>query len=313
METPTTVWRRPDVRLILGVALTSLLLTSTMATSAGAATVSVDCNAGGKIQTAMNTAVSGDTILVSGTCTENVTIRDELARITIDGQSVATISAPGPAAAAFTVLGRNITIKGFTVVGGRQGFNVLRGGSALIDTNTIQDSASQGILVHQNGHARIVNNTIQFNANSGITVQESSNARIGFLDLAGPVAGNIIQRNGVAGVIIQRGGVASLTGNAISENGGPGVLVSGSSHGDLAGNRIDRNVSDGVLVSQNSDVQLGGEPSILDPANETTSLNGGFGLQCSLNSSADGSLGTLSGVQGVRRFDSSCSNGAKIK
>ena len=159
------------------------------------------------------------------------------------------------------------------------------------------------------------NNThpILCNPNTGITVQESSIARIGFLDLAGPVAGNVIQRNGIAGVIVQRGGVASLAGNAISENDGPGVLVSGASHGDLAGNRIDRNGSDGVLVTQNSDVQLGGEPSILEPPNETTIRNGGFGLRCSLNSSADGSLGTLTGVQGVRRFDSSCSNGPKIQ
>ena len=89
--------------------------------------------------------------------------------------------------------------------------------------------------------------------------------------------------------------------------------MSGSSYGDLASNRIDRNASDGVLVTQNSDVQLGGEPSILNLPNETTIPNGGVGLRCSLNSSADGSLGTLTGVQGVRRFDSSCSNGPKIQ
>jgi parallel beta-helix repeat protein len=291
----------------------TLLLVPCLANNAVAATVAVNCDAGGKIQTALNTAQSGDTILISGICNENISIRDELARITIDGQGTATINAPSTAAAVVTVLGRNITIKGFTITGGRAGFNVLRGGSALIDTNTIQDSVGAGILVLQNGHARIINNTIQFNPNSGITVQENSNSRIGFLDLAGPLAGNVIQRNGVAGVILQRGGVASLVGNTISENDGPGVLVSGASHGDLSNNHIDRNASDGVLVTQNSDVQLGGEPGILNPPNETTVPNGGFGLRCSLNASVDGSLGTLSGVQGVRRFDSSCSNGPKIQ
>ena len=291
----------------------TFLLVPCLANNAVAATVAVNCDAGGKIQTALNTAQSGDTILASGICNENITIRDELARITIDGQGAATINAPSTAAAAVTVLGRNITIKRFTITGGRAGFNVLRGASALIDTDTIQDSVGAGILVLQNGHARIINNTIQFNPNSGITVQENSNSRIGFLDLAGPLAGNVIQRNGVAGVILQRGGVASLVGNAIRENDGPGVLVSGASYGDLASNRIDRNGSDGVVVTQNSDVQLGGEPSILNPPNETTIPNGGVGLRCSLNSSADGSLGTLTGVQGARRFDSSCSNGPKIQ
>jgi hypothetical protein len=68
-----------------------------------------------------------------------------------------------------------------------------------------------------------------------------------------------------------------------------------------------------VVVAQNSDVQLGGESGILDPPNDTALPNGGFGLTCSSNSSAGGSLGTLAGVQGVTKFDSGCSNGPKIK
>ncbi len=312
MRTTQHRQRRTRSALLLSLIL-GLLIGPWVANNAVAATLPVHCDTGGTVQGALNAASNGDTILVDGVCNENVTVRDELTRITIDGQGSATIHGPSAAAAVMQVLGRNITIKGFTITGGRQGFSVLRGGSVLIDSNTIEDSAGAGILVHQNAHARIVNNTIQFNPNTGITVQESSIARIGFLDLAGPVAGNVIQRNGIAGVIVQRGGVASLAGNAINENDGPGVLVSGASHGDLAGNRIDRNGSDGVLVTQNSDVQLGGEPSILEPANDTTIPNGGFGFHCSLNSSADGSLGTLAGLQGVSKFDSSCSNGPKIK
>ncbi len=138
------------------------------------ATVMVDCDAGGKIQTALNAAQSGDTILAHGVCNENVSVRDELARITIDGQGSATIHGPNAGAASITILGRNITIKGFTITGGRQGIIVLRGGSALIDGNTIQESSGQGIFVIQNGHARIVNNTIQFNPGGGISLQENS-------------------------------------------------------------------------------------------------------------------------------------------
>src|SRR2546430_1911163 len=182
----------------LGGATTNGLVGSAHAVLAPA-TVAVDCDAGGKIQTALNAAQSGDTFLVHGVCNENVSVRDELARITIDGQGSATIHGPSSAAAVIQVLGRNITIRGFTITGGRQGFSVLRGGSALIDSNTIQESAGTGILVHQNAHARIVNNTIQLNPNAGIVVQESSVARIGFLDLAGPVVGNVIRKNGVAG------------------------------------------------------------------------------------------------------------------
>jgi parallel beta-helix repeat protein len=280
--------------------------------AATAATVTVDCDAGGKLQAALNAVVSGDTILVRGVCNENVNVRDELARVTIDGQGITTLSVTDSGATVFQVLGRNITIRRFTIRGGRAGIGVLRGGSALIDTNTIEQSGN-GIIVHQNGHARIVNNTIQLNVVSGITVQESSIARVGFLDNAGPVMGNVIRNNTGPGVIVQRGSAATLTGNTIRDNDGPGVLVNGGSHADLAGNSIDANGTDGVVVTLNSDVQLGDQPGIFGPPNETTIPNGGFGLRCSLNSTPAGDLGTLTGVNGDRKFDSSCSNAPKIK
>lgn len=280
--------------------------------SVAAATIAVNCDAGGKLQTALNAAASGDTIQVTGVCRENISVRDELVRVTLDGQGVATIQATNAGATAIQVLGRNITIQRFTITGGRSGIGVLRGGSALIDGNTIQETAGTGILLHQNGHARIVNNTIQFNPNGGITVQENSMGRIGYLDAGGPMMGNVIRRNGI-GVSVLRGGVASLTGNTISENDGAGVLVSGASHGDLAGNLIDANGEDGVVVTRNADVQLGEQPGILNPTNETTVPNGGYGLSCSQNASADGDLGTLVGTLGTRKFDSSCSNGQKIR
>ena len=84
---------------------------------------------------------------------------------------------------------------------------------------------------------------------------------------------------GVAGVVIQQTAGASLAGNTISENDGPGVSVSGASYALLAGNHIDSNGSDGVTVTQNSYVQLGDEPGI---------------------------LATLTGKEGARNLDRSC-------
>jgi hypothetical protein len=281
--------------------------------AAVATTKVVNCAAGDRLQASINSALPGDILLVQGTCNENITVQDEAVRITVDGQGTGAINGPNATAATITVLGRNITFKRLLITGGRQGFNVLRGGSALIDGNTVQASAGAGILVLQNGHARIVNNTIRLNPNTGITVQENSMARIGFLDVAGPVMGNVIESNGIAGVLIQRGGVGSLVGNAISANEGPGVSVSGTSHADLSGNHIDGNDSDGVAVSQNSDVQLGEGSGIFAPANETAIPNGGAGLRCSLNASVNGSLGSLAGLEGPKKFDSSCANGPKIR
>jgi parallel beta-helix repeat protein len=310
-RTPGKLLRAVRIQLIRGLPLFILAVPST----GRAATVTVDCDAGGKIQTAIDAARPGDTIQVSGVCNENVRFNDEVSRITLDGQRTATIHGPNPAANAITIRGRGITISGFIITGGRNGVGVLMGGAATIQGNTIQDTAENGINVAQHSYARIIGNTIQFNPDAGIRVLESSSARIGFLDLADPAPnGNDIRRNGtVGGVLVQRSASASLVGNIIDNNDGPGVTVTGGSHAVLAANTIDGNASDAIAVAQSSGVQLGDEPGILNPLNETTVLNGGFGLRCSFNSSTGGGLGTIAGVQGLIKFDSSCSNGPKIK
>jgi hypothetical protein len=81
------------------------------------------------------------------------------------------------------------------------------------------------------------------------------------------------------------------------------------SHVDLAGNHLDGNTSDGVTVTENSDVLLGGGSGILNPPNATEVPNGGYGIRCSLNSSAGGRLNTLTGGLGEKQFDPSCTNG----
>ena len=301
-------------RCTSGCGLLVFVLASATA-SAQPTTRLVDCDAGERIQTAIDAARTGDTILVRGVCVESIRINDEVARLTLDGQGLATIRGTNPTANAVLLAGRNITVRRFTIVGGRNGIALLRGGTALIEKNTIQESGDNGVNVAQHSYARIVGNTIRLHPSAGIRVIESSFARIGFLDLDNSApAGNVITGNGEAGgVLIQRSAGASLVGNTLSENRGPGVSVDAGSHGDLAGNLIDDNGSDGVAVSHNSFVQLGDGPGILSAANDTNVPNAGAGLSCSANSSADGQIGTLVGAGGARKFDSSCANGPKIK
>lgn len=300
-------------RFMNSCALTAVLVLRPVAAPAQATSRLVDCAAGGKVQSAVDAAHPGDTILVRGVCAENLRILDEVARITLDGQQSATIHGPNRGANTILVAGRNITIKGFTISGGRNGVAVLRGGMALIDSNTIQENAENGINVAQHSFAGIVNNTIQLNHDAGIRMLDGSSARVGFMDLAQPARGNVISMNGAEGVLVQGSSGASLVGNTISENAGPGVSVEGGSQADVAGNYIDGNGADGVAVTRNSHVQLGGGHGLLAPPNDTTMPNTGVGLSCSLNSSADGQLGTLMGAAGARKLDSSCANGPKIK
>lgn len=297
-------------RFTFGFALLGVLVLLPAAVSAQ---VTVDCSSGGSLQTAINGAQPGAVILVLGVCNENIRINDEKARITLDGQGSATINGPNSASNTILVAGRNITIRGLTVAGGRNGIAVIRGGMALIDGNTIQGAEENGINVAQHSFAGILRNTIRDNRDAGIRLLDASAARIGFMDLAQPAGGNAVRRNGAAGVLVQGSSGASLAANDISENQGAGISVRGGSHADLAGNQINGNASDAVDVAQNSFVQLGDLPGLLNPPNDTSVLNAGFAISCSLNSSVDGQLGTLAGAEGVRGFDSSCSNIPKIR
>src|SRR5437764_14435174 len=69
------------------------------AISATAATLTIDCDAGGTINGAVANAKPRDTILVSGTCKEQVSIPPEVVGITLDGQKKTTIEHPGGKAA----------------------------------------------------------------------------------------------------------------------------------------------------------------------------------------------------------------------
>jgi hypothetical protein len=59
-----------------------------------AATVEVDCSAGGVVARVLGNVKPGDALVISGICRENIVIEPEIQRITIDGQGKATVQAP---------------------------------------------------------------------------------------------------------------------------------------------------------------------------------------------------------------------------
>ena len=247
----------------------------------------------------------GDTLLVSGTCNENVVILEEVHRITLDGQGTATING-GPATLTglnvVLIRGTGITIKGFTITGGRDGINLNSAGSATLDGNFIQNTGRIGVNVNNSSFARILNNTIQNNPDAGILVNGGSTVDIGFTGTPDDrvPSPNIIQNNS-RGISISRSSVAQIgyntitnntdrgiditrnshaqigglsntgpSGNTVQGNGSDGVRVNRASHGDISGNTINSNGGDGIRVEENSGVNL-------DEANTTTANNGGAG------------------------------------
>jgi len=282
------------------------------------ATVSVDCGNGATIGAVLAELRPGDTLLVRGVCRENVNIPADRSRLTLDGQGQATIDAPDAGPAALSITGREITVRGFTITGGRNGINVLRGGTAVIANNVIHHTgpdrrpgAGEGINVGQHSFARIIGNTIRDNPAAGIIVHESGAARIGFTDIDNTApAANTISNNAGVGIRVLTSATARVVGNTIRGNGRDGIEVSGGSNAHVSGNLISGNGGSGILITQNSSVQLGaddeggllGAPNRTDPAD----LNRGAGLTCAIGSAADGRMGSLAGHQGAKRFDRTC-------
>src|SRR6266480_1111235 len=122
----SSIHSHSKVRSQCGILL-FLVLGLTAVPHIGAATVNVDCNAGGAVGPILNGLKTGDVVLVQGTCQENLVIQAQLSDIILDGQRKATIKAPDPGQPAIQVLGREITIKGFTVIGGSVGIAINRG------------------------------------------------------------------------------------------------------------------------------------------------------------------------------------------
>lgn len=270
------------------------------------------CGSERTIGRAIKTLKAGDTLLVSGTCNENVDIGEEVEGITLDGQGTATLNGD-PGVNTVTVTGRGITIRGFTITGGLQGIAVLDGGSAVIDGNTIQNTGMNGVTVFRNSTAHIINNTIQNNPSSGIQLQAASSARIGF---TGPPsnrvsAPNTIQSNRGPGIQVLRASAAQIFTNTIQNNGSHGVVVDRNAQAEIGASTITGNVGDGIRGMRNAGVDIGTDATGATPQfddDTNTGTNGGFGVRCMIDGFVDGRLGTLTGTLGGKSFAESCTD-----
>lgn len=276
-----------------------------------ATTHTVDCNAGEKIQDKLALARPGDTIQVSGACSENVSVLSEMVRITLDGQGKTVIQAP-PKGDGIIIRGREITVQGFTITGGRDGIHlsgVAAGASANIVGNTIRKTGRHGIHLDHSSVGRIAGNTIEDAHASGIDVAEGSVARIGYLLRPLGHGPNTIRNAGEHGIIVTRGSSARIVGNTIENNKGSGVVVTRNSQADIFGNSISGNSGNGITASHNAGVNLDNDDQLFNLGPNRTdpgSKNAGAGLSGSVGGYADGPLGTLDGARGAKEMDGTC-------
>lgn len=284
---------------------------------AAAAEIPVNCDTGRTIGQALKTLSPGDTLVVSGTCRENVEINGGTGKfdgITVDGQGTATISGLDPAVNTLQLMNvRGVTVKGLRITGGRDGLVISTGQRVGIENVTIEQVGRQGMHVQRGTTmAHIMNSWIQNNPSHGIVVNENSYLRIGFNAPPGSSEGdtgpNIIQGNGGHGVHIQRASMARIYLNTIRNNTQNGVNVERLSYAEIASNTIEGNQGHGIGAKQNSGVLLGTDSGTNNEnrPNDTVTPNGQRGIRCDLGGYADGRLGTLNGSLGAKQFTNGC-------
>jgi parallel beta-helix repeat protein len=285
------------------------------APSQGWANVDCDHEPVGALQRALDRARSGDTIRVSGTCVENLTISEGKDRLTVDGGGRATSRGPDSTVATITVRGVSATLTGLTITGGQDGIEVGRGGTATIVGNIVTNTGRHGIRVHGSGFATIVDNSVEFNPNHGIIVTASSFALIGIASNDDVVASpNRVRNNGIQGVQVTSSSSARIVGNTISENTRNGINVERGSSATIADNTINANRQHGIYVTENSALNLGTDAgtTILDTPNRTTTNNILRGIACRVGGVANGRLGTLNGNGGPTDFGRTCVNSLDV-
>jgi len=287
--------------LLAGLCFSALL--------ANAATVAVDCDAGNTVMAALGNVRPGDTVLVSGTCNEQVSFAPEMVRITLDGQKKTTIQHPGkgaPSPHTVFIRGKDITIKGITVIGGLDGIHLAGPASAELDGNVVVKAARAGIHIDKGSVVRVLNTTVQQSGAMGIDITGASYAYIGVrIPRLPALSPNTIRNNGGAGINIERSSSAWIVGNTISNNKGSGIVVHRNAQADVMANVINANGGDAITASFNAGVNLKSEPRS-DGPNQTAQTNGGAGIKCMVGGYVDGPLGTLAGTRGAKAIASGC-------
>ena len=269
----------------------------------------VDCSQGGSITEALGKLRPGDTLFISGICTENVEVGDHFHHIILDGGGTAAIGAADPTVDVLRIYGDQITVRGLTISGGRDGINLRGAMGAVIEGNILENNAAAGLNVHRISWATVKDNVIRFNQTFGIMVYENSNARIGFTENSQQTPNpNTIERNGSFGIFVSRSSQADIAGNTIRQNGGNGIQIDRNSQAEVGSNDISQNTGNGVNAAFGSGVNLGsgttGRWQL--QRNTSTAPNTRFALGCTTGGYAAGSLGLVQGLLGPKSIANGC-------
>jgi hypothetical protein len=263
--------------------------------SASAADLTVICPGGGpgaypSITAALNAIANNagpNSITVSGTCTENIVLRNQndLNIHAAQGSAAVITNAANPAQITVRLEGsRLVVFNGLSIQGGDPGVFVSQGSDLQMINSVIEKNVGTGAIVLVKSDLNLDSCVIRNNASDGVLVGDSS-----IVLVLAPV--QILNNNGNGAVAFSNGYIKfqSTGGHLIEGNGGDGIIAATDGHVFLqSGNAptvIRNNGGDGLAFVQGSTGRVDGQNTIQN--------NGGVGLR--VVSSAVQFVGTPAG------------------
>jgi hypothetical protein len=268
---------------LLGILVLNLGILLPLSGVATAATVRVECsNAKAKIKTIAGglaqLSLSGpNTLLVSGTCNENVTI-DSYELLKIEGNPTATIK--GGTDINFDAVtitnARAVELVNLTVEGGGAGVVCGLDSSCRLTSVTARNALSVGAYCGNSSIMRLTSTTLenngdyglQLNTNSSVLMESSTIKGNGLVTGGAGIAmgsgsslyasNSFIQDNGEeGGISTSTHATLELQRTILSGNQGDGVSLSGGSTAKVLGSTIMSNVGHGVRIGDLSYAKFG--------------------------------------------------------
>jgi hypothetical protein len=246
----------------------------------------VKCDNGQTLTEALQQAKPGDTLQVTGTCQERVTITTD--RLTLDGGGSAVLDGGGGGSAEF--------FEGVVIIDGVQGVTLMG--------LTIRNSPGQGILGVGGAALVVKDTTMQNNGVGGIFLNNNSSAELTDVEVKDSGGIGIAVFNNSTAVL--KGHVSS-TGSGSTVSGSNGIAVQSGSTLEIRGASVQasHNVGGGVDIVDSQAIIFGypeSQGSILTAENNT--LDGIF--------VANGSFSVFLGAVGLATISASNNGGSGI-
>ena len=217
---------------LLGVlGLSGILEREMGAAGADSAVKKVKCDKGQTLTEALRKAKPGDTLQVTGTCHEQVTITTD--GLTLDGGGSAVLDGGGGSPtssfeAVVTIDGaQRVTLMGFTIQNSPgQGILGVGGAAFVVKDTTLQNNGAAGLILYNNSSAELTDVEVKGSGSIGLVVQNTSTAVLkGTIRSTGSGASST--GSGANGIAVQSGSTLEIRGASVhaSDNGGNGLDI----------------------------------------------------------------------------------------